>query len=271
MDTSEERLPSRMLIGRDRLFYSGLLGNAMKTRRLGAIAVYVAPDSHLEVRTGGGAWQTRRIVAVPAYTPHQFRTPSGTIATVCIEPESIDARAAAEFVAHVNDGPQDARLVRRVLAARREVTASRDAGGFSTAQFDLCFLRRTLKPRAIDGRVRHVLDLLVDELPENAIPAAACAAAVGLSTSRFLHLFKESTGIPFRSQRMWRRARRFMDRANGEDSLTDVALDLGYPDSSHFSHSIRASYGLKPRSIREGSRGMRVCLGENYVPAGGHA
>jgi len=60
-----------------------------------------------------------------------------------------------------------------------------------------------------------------------------------------------------------------MDHANREDSLTDVALDLGYPDSSHFSHSIRASFGLQPRSIREGSRGMKVCVGENYALSGG--
>ena len=59
----DETLPSRMLIGRDRLFYSGLLGNAMKTRRLGAVAVYVATGGHLEVSVDGGQWQERRIVA----------------------------------------------------------------------------------------------------------------------------------------------------------------------------------------------------------------
>ena len=113
--------------------------------------------------------------------------------------------------------------------------------------------------------------MLVDDLRDNAVSAAMCGAAVGLSTSRFLHLFKENTGIPFRSLRMWKRARRFLDHANREDSLTDVALGLGYPDSSHFSHSIRASFGLQPRAIREGSRGMRVCVGENYALSHGPA
>lgn len=260
-----EKLPSRMLIGRDRLFYSGLLGNAMKTRRLGAIAIYVATDGHLDVRVDGGPWRSRRIVALPAYVPHQLRTPGGHIVTVCLEPETVDRDALAGLVAHINDGPEDTRLIRRILAARREVTRIRDAGGFSTLEFDRYFLRRTLKPREIDPRVKHILDRLLDELPEATISAAECAEDVGLSTSRFLHLFKENTDISFRTQRMWKRARRFMDHANRDDSLTDVALDLGYPDSSHFSHSIRASFGLKPRSIRDGSRGMQVCIGENYV------
>ncbi len=268
MTEREDRLPSRMLIGRERLFYSGLVGNAMSTRRLGAVAVYASPDSHLDIRVGDGPWQKRRIAAVPAFAPHRLRTPSGRIATVCFEPETVDAAEAAAFVARINDGPEDERLIRRILAARREVTRATDAGGFSTAEFDRYFLRERLKPRAMDERVRHVLARLLDELPETAIGAQACAGEVGLSTSRFLHLFKDEAGSSFRTQRMWKRARRFMDHANGEDSLTVVALDLGYPDSSHFSHTIRAAFGLKPRSIREGSRGMRVCLGENYSRAG---
>ena len=41
-------------------------------------------------------------------------------------------------------------------------------------------------------------------------------------------------------------------------TLTDVALGAGYPDSTHFSHSIRQVYGLKPKDIFAGSRKLRV-------------
>jgi AraC-like DNA-binding protein len=37
--------------------------------------------------------------------------------------------------------------------------------------------------------------------------AQACAEQVHLSFSRFLHLFKEEVGVPFRSFRTWKRAR----------------------------------------------------------------
>ena len=264
----EERLPSRMLIGRDRLFYSGLLGKEMKTRRVGAIAVYVAIDGDLEARIGPGPWEIRRIVAVPAYAPHQLRSQSGYVAGLFIEPESVDRRAAGEFIAQVNRGSEDDQLIRRILEARRDVTHIRDAGGFSTAEFDHYFLRRKLKPREVDTRVRHILGRMLDELPEATVSANQCAREVGLSTSRFLHLFKENTDVSFRTQRVWKRARRFMDHANRSESLTDVALDLGYSDSSHFSHAIRSSFGLKPKSIRTGSRGLQLCVGEDYVLSG---
>ncbi len=36
----------------------------------------------------------------------------------------------------------------------------------------------------------------------------------------------------------------------------DVALDVGYLDSAHFSRSIRRCYGLTPSDIAAGSRGL---------------
>ena len=39
-----------------------------------------------------------------------------------------------------------------------------------------------------------------------------------------------------------------------------VALDIGYPDSTHFSHSIRQTFGLKPRDIFAGSRKLRIIV-----------
>lgn len=41
-------------------------------------------------------------------------------------------------------------------------------------------------------------------------------------------------------------------------NLTDIALDAGYPDSTHFSHSIRQVYGLTPKSIFAGCRKLAL-------------
>ena len=79
--------------------------------------------------------------------------------------------------------------------------------------------------------------------------AADCAASAGLSPSRFLHLFKEQTGVSFRAFRAWKRARHLLHFANQDINLAHLAQDIGYPDSTHFSHSIRRFYGLKPRAI----------------------
>ena len=90
------------------------------------------------------------------------------------------------------------------------------------------------------------------------VTAASCAAQAGLSASRFLHLFKEQTGISFRSFRAWKRARHLLHFANQDLNLAHLAQDIGYPDSTHFSHSIRPFYGLKPRAIFSGSRDLAI-------------
>jgi AraC-like DNA-binding protein len=80
-----------------------------------------------------------------------------------------------------------------------------------------------------------------------------------LSFSRFLHLFKQEVGAPFRSFRTWKRARNLLNYVVHTDcNLSYIALDTGYPDSTHFSHSIRQVYGLKPSEIFAGSRRLAV-------------
>ena len=255
----------RMLIGRSRLFYCGLVGNSMKARRHGALTIYAATDACFHIKVGRGHWQSRRVIALEPFTAHRLWSPSGYISNICIEVERVDRLAIEKLITETNDGSDGARLAHRVLAAWYEVAAIADAGGFSTQEFDRHFLCQTLPPRELDPRIRRIFDLSLDDQLDQALSADACAAKVGLSTSRFLHLFKENAGIPFRSLRSWKRARRFLVHASHDTSLTDVALDLGYPDSSHFSHSIRATFGLKPRTIRDGARGIQVCFGEDYA------
>ena len=94
------------------------------------------------------------------------------------------------------------------------------------------------------------------------VTAASCATEAGLSASRFLHLFKQETGISFRSFRAWKRARHLLHFANRDLNLAHLAQDIGYPDSTHFSHSIRRFYGLKPRAIFSGSRDLAIYSSE---------
>ena len=88
--------------------------------------------------------------------------------------------------------------------------------------------------------------------------AGFCASRIGVSPSRFLHLFKEQTGVSFRAFRAWKRARHLLHFVNEDINLAHLAQDIGYPDSTHFSHSIRRFYGLKPRAIFSGSRDLAI-------------
>jgi methylphosphotriester-DNA--protein-cysteine methyltransferase len=113
--------------------------------------------------------------------------------------------------------------------------------------------------RRLDPRVEMALNSLSQD-PTRRHTAAECARLTKLSSSRFLHLFKQEVGINFRRFRAWKRARALLYHVKRSASLTDIALDTGYPDSTHFSHSIRRTYGLTPRDILTGSRRLLVLL-----------
>jgi AraC-like DNA-binding protein len=131
--------------------------------------------------------------------------------------------------------------------------------------FDTLFWGQALAPRVLDARIARALSRIQDAT-SSPVTAQACAAEAHLSFSRFLHLFKQEVGAPFRSVRTWKRARSLLHHVNREQALVNVALDIGYPDSTHFSHSIRQTFGLKPRDIFAGSRKLRI-IGGSMSPA----
>ena len=123
--------------------------------------------------------------------------------------------------------------------------------------FDRLFYGQPIPSRRIDRRIRAVIDRIKSD-PSAPSCAEAGAEQVHLSFSRFLHLFKQEVGVPFRSFRTWKRARSLLHYVNRDSNLAHVALDTGYPDSTHFNHSIRHVYGLKPKDILAGSRRLAI-------------
>ena len=88
--------------------------------------------------------------------------------------------------------------------------------------------------------------------------AADCAASPVCRRRASCICSRNETGVSFRAFRAWKRARHLLHFVNEDINLAHLAQDIGYPDSTHFSHSIRRFYGLKPRAIFSGSRDLAI-------------
>jgi AraC-like DNA-binding protein len=246
-----------MWLTHQRVFYAGLLGAAAE-RTMGGYGVYVSPAGAPpnRLRIGGGAWQAGELFVVPPQVPHRVESAHPLIFNLLVESESVDPARLPGFMQHC--GPVDApAFVQRMRDVHTHLLALSGRQSFEGLEFDRLFFGEDLAPRALDPRIRKVIDAI------NADPAAPtsaedCAASVHLSFSRFLHLFKQETGTAFRAFRAWKRARSLLRYVRQTSTLTDIALDTGYPDSTHFSHSIRQVYGLKPSDIVAGSRRLAL-------------
>ncbi|MBN8937995.1 MAG: helix-turn-helix domain-containing protein [Rhizobiales bacterium] len=244
-----------MLYGPDRVFYAGLLGRPRK-RTSGALMFYASMRGSLELTVDGQAARTVEAALVPPDTVHSMTSEYPAVACVLVEPETVD-RAALDHLARTGDAMCQLVLAERIRSAYRVFFETARKHEITTAEFDAQVFGAPLAQRRLDPRIARVLDEMRAQ-PGSILPASTCASAANLSVSRFLHLFKEETDVPFRALRAWKRARHLLNFANEAINMAHLALDIGYPDSSHFSHSIRRFYGLKPRAIFSGSRELDI-------------
>jgi len=106
------------------------------------------------------------------------------------------------------------------------------------------------QPPSIDHRVKRVLRDLPNRLAEaKAVSLDVVAASVGLSASRFLHLFTTSVGVPLRPYVLWLRLQCGAGELARGRSVSDAAYTAGFSDAAHFTRTFRRMIGATPRQI----------------------
>ena len=259
-----------MWITPGRVLYGGLLGEP-SVRRLGAWALYFSAGAPLRLAMGAQAdaqprWLEGRIALVPPYEPHRVASPLRRLPDLLIEPETLDPGRLDGALAEVFQGPAGmlpasqpgvAALLDRLCEADRHLAARADPLPAGDAAFDRLVFGAPLPVRALDPRIRQTLALL-EAAGAATVSGEVLAEAVGLSFSRFLHLFKDEVGVPLRTFRSWKRARSWLSHVTRDANLTDIAYSTGYPDSAHFSRSVRQVFGLQPKDVVAGCRRLAL-------------
>ncbi len=246
-----------MVIGRERVFYLGLLG-VPSQRALGAYTLYSGLERPFSISIDG-VWQSRWLAMVPPCRPHRIKTEDGLISAILLEPETVDAAHFHEWATCMDGAGQARTLADRIRGAYARLRRLGGASLPAAGDLDRLFFGQVLGRPDMDPRVAQVVRTIQAD-PRSCHPARDCAAEASLSFSRFLHLFKQETGVSFRKFRAWKRARSVLFHVNRRHSMTEVALEAGYPDAAHFSRCVRQVYGLRPSEIFSGSHRMPILL-----------
>lgn len=112
---------------------------------------------------------------------------------------------------------------------------------------------------AIDSRVAKVVDKIKQTAEDN-LSVDVLASLVNLSVPRLVQIFKKQTGVPIRRYRLWHRL--FVTAINLATSgnLTIAAIDAGFTDSAHFSHTFKSMLGMAPTTILLQPNGLKIIL-----------
>ncbi|MCM5552263.1 helix-turn-helix transcriptional regulator [Pleomorphomonas sp. NRK KF1] len=94
------------------------------------------------------------------------------------------------------------------------------------------------------------------EHPEDRRPLAELASFVGASTRTLERLFAAETGLTYRRWRARLRLLTAIERLERGESVTEVALTLGYSSPSAFTASFREEFGEPPRTFLQGQTRM---------------
>jgi transcriptional regulator GlxA family with amidase domain len=114
-----------------------------------------------------------------------------------------------------------------------------------------------LSEEVSDPRVRRAM-LIMEQNLANPVPIAVVAEQLGLSARQFERLCQSILGVSPGS--LYRRLRlRYANWLveNTSRSVTDIALDAGFADGSHFSRQFKESYGLSPSMRRRTPSGVQ--------------
>jgi transcriptional regulator GlxA family with amidase domain len=102
----------------------------------------------------------------------------------------------------------------------------------------------------MDPRVAHAIKHLEQSI-ERSPSVPELANLVGLSPSRFAHLFRDEAGVPpvrYLHRLRMERARALLERTFL--TVRDVMRQVGFRDPSHFARDFRRYHGVAPSAIR---------------------
>lgn len=100
-----------------------------------------------------------------------------------------------------------------------------------------------------DERIKKAIKYLEGNF-DRVVSLKEIAEICFLSESRFLHLFKENTGITFRKVQQWNKVSKSFSMLR-EQSLTETAHQFGFTDSAHYSKVFKETFGFNPKFIQK--------------------
>lgn len=252
-DRSARLLPIWHLESGRALFVGPLGRNAPHAH---SVPVYLAGVyGSFRLRIAGGAWTHGCTAVVPAGVSYEFDMGGAPLAVLYLEPSEAGASALVPLAGDTRE--QGGALIgtRGEVASFRALYEARDGALWAGAALDdLLSYTKGRERRGLDPRIARAVSALGIE--GVAYPVAAAARAVGLSPSRFQHLFAAEVGVPFRRFRVWQRLRRAIREIAAGSSFTAAAHAAGFSDQAHFARAFRQAFGAPAsptlRRVRRG-------------------
>lgn len=228
-----------------------------------ALIISIGIHSTFKVQAGW-QWKTYRAVITAASWPHRFDGRGGTQVFVIMEPEMEIARKLKwKLLGNESIAELDYALLQPVVDELERVSSPLTCAE-ARKLFDeivLVLLDKDMPAREMNPQIQAALEL-IRELPIKKVSLKTIADSVHLSQSRFMTLFKQNVGVPFRRYLMWQRLLEAVRQVTSGASLTEAAYESGFADSAHLSRTFKQMFGMAMADVFKNSQFVQVnsCL-----------
>jgi AraC-like DNA-binding protein len=239
------------------LFIGGGIRNA--PHRHFTASVIIGIDGPFGFRSAPSPWRTTEAIVTGPNQVQQMDTRGHQVVILQVDPETeAYARLARLFAERGTVFELEPAVASDLAAAARSLMAP---AGFDAPRFWTRALESVggdwHQAHVLDARVTRVLDILKREFPSvSSVPRLA--AAVGVSPSRLVHLWKDEVGVALRRYVLWLRLRHVIACVAIGQSLTDAAHEAGFADSAHLSRTFRSMFGLPLSSLFGGTAKVQL-------------
>lgn len=231
----------------------GQAGGAVPGHAHHVIQVCVGFERDVAIRRVGDAWHEARGIIVRHDVEHEFNGNGAMGAMLMVDPESAEgAWLSSALTVDITLVPAP-----RVEACVRELSAfwSRPLEAMEVGRLvrhcisALC--PGAMPSRTLDPRIARVLQAIraSDDLR---LSLEAAAGMVHLSPGRFIHLFKDEVGLPFRRYMLWRKVTRAMLSMGRERTLAAAAQCGDFADAAHLTRTFGQMFGMNPSVLMRG-------------------
>ncbi|MGR9088771.1 MAG: helix-turn-helix domain-containing protein [Gammaproteobacteria bacterium] len=229
-----------------RTFFTGPLYRCASHQH-GAPVFLASLYGKFHLRLHGGDWLRCRTAIIPAGVVHELEVGGEPITVLYIEPTVAGADAFKPLV--TNSRALNGALIGNggEITFLRDLYESRYQSDWTAEALQdlLGYANCRAQTSAIDPRLQRIVEHLHIH-GDDLTPLAALTAQVGLSPSRFQHLFTEQIGVPYRRYRAWNRMRQALGEIVRGQNFTAAAHAAGFTDSAHFCHDFRKIFGAPP-------------------------
>lgn len=240
----------------------------IEKHRLGSAAFVCSLDAtELAIKEiDASRWRCCRTALVPPSCIHKTRFNGALTAILFLEPESIDYVNMAASMPNGDFQIMFDHIDEANITAKMKQIISHNLDADKTYQLLQEVIYGTgydyKNEQKIDPRVVQILDLIKNN-PAASYSMEHLAAMVNLSPTRFIHLFKEQTGVPIRRFRQWMRMKKAIILVADGKSLTEGAVEAGFTDSSHFSRAFKNMFGVTPSTIFNKSKKTKYFISKD--------